>query len=193
MRNRLLFLIVLLPFLGFSQNEISDSIKTVEIVAVDGSAIEAVDYLTLKSPMRASLYSAIMPGAGQIYNGKWWKAPIVWGLLGTGVGFIVYYNNQYREFRGYFRQKLYGYEIDIPAINNLTKEQIGTIQDDRKRTRDYAIALTALAYILNIVDASVDAHLFGIKKDPDLSMQPVILQNQQNFTPAMGIGFNLKF
>ena len=75
----------------------------------------------------------------------------------------------------------------------MSAEQLGTIQDDRKRTRDYAIALTALVYILNIVDASVDAHLFGIKKDPDLSFEPQILQNQNSYEYAFGFGLNYKF
>lgn len=195
MKNPIPYLILLLlPFFGFSQDEKTDSIQTPEIVRVDGAnLLETVDYLSAKNPMRASLYSAILPGAGQIYNGKWWKAPIVWGILGTGVGFIINYNNQYKEFRGYYLKKLYGYELDTPALNNLTVEQLANIQDDRKRTRDYAIALTALGYLLNILDATVDAHLYGIKKDPDLSMKPIIIQNQNSYEYAMGLGFNLKF
>lgn len=193
MRFKLTYLFVLLPLLVFSQTERNDSIQN-EIVAVNGkSKLDTINYLNVKNPMRASLYSAILPGAGQIYNGKWWKAPIVWGALGTGVGFIVYYNNQYKEYRGYYLKKLYGEDLGSPALNALTKEQLATLQDDRKRIRDYAIALTALGYALNILDATVDAHLFGIKKDPDLSMQPVILQNQNSFEMAMGLGFSLKF
>lgn len=193
MRFKLTYLFVLLPLLVFSQTERNDSIQN-EIVAVNGkSKLDTINYLNVKNPMRASLYSAILPGAGQIYNGKWWKAPIVWGLLGTGMGFVIYYNNQYHEFRGYYLKKLYGYDLGTPALNNMSKEQLANIQDDRKRTRDYAIALTALGYLLNIVDATVDAHLFGIKKDPDLSFQPIILQNQQTFEPVMGFGFVYKF
>lgn len=184
----------LFPVLTIAQQEDeNENTQATEIVAVDGSNIEFIDYLTVKNPMKASLYSAILPGAGQIYNGKWWKAPIVWGLLGTGMGFVIYYNNQYHEFRGYYLKKLYGYDLGTPALNNMSKEQLANIQDDRKRTRDYAIALTALGYLLNIVDATVDAHLFGIKKDPDLSFQPIILQNQQTFEPVMGFGFVYKF
>ncbi len=198
--NRIVFLLVFLPFLTFSQVEIQDSIssKTTvispETVAVNETAkIDTVDYLTMKNPIRASLYSAILPGMGQIYNRKWWKVPIVWGLLGTGIGFVINYNNQYKEFRGYYLDKLYGYELENPTLNGLSVEQLATIQDDRKRTRDYAIALTALAYILNIVDATVDAHLFGIKKDPDLSFQPTLIPNLQTTEFAMGFGVSYKF
>lgn len=193
MRNFLKYFLLLLPFLALAQVEEETTTPSSEIVAVGKNKLDTIDYLTLKSPMRASLYSAIFPGMGQIYNKKYWKAPLVWGLIGTGVGFVVYYNNQYKEYRGYYLDKLYGYELENPALNNLSVRQLATIQDDKKRIRDYAIALTALAYILNIVDASVDAHLYGIKKDADLSFEPVILQNNQTAEMAMGMGFKLKF
>src|SRR5690606_112237 len=121
------------------------------------------------------------------------KAPLVWGILGTGTGFIIYYNNQYKEYRGYYLDKLYGNPIAAPGIANLSKEQLATIQDDRKRSRDYAIALTALGYLLNILDATVDAHLYGINKDPDLSFQPVMMQDFHSFEVTLGFGVNYKF
>lgn len=198
MKHLILTLSLLFTVSAWAQVEtdsitIADEPVSPEIVAVDGSSIETPDYLNMKNPIRASLYSAILPGMGQIYNEKWWKAPLVWGVLGTGVGFVIYYNNEYKEFRGYYLDKLYGYELENPTLNNMSVEQLANIQDDRKRSRDYAIALTALGYALNILDATVDAHLFGIKKDPDLSFQPIILQNYQTNELAMGFGFSYKF
>lgn len=195
MKKLILHIILFLPFLGFAQVE-NDSITTREIVEVTNSAVNdsaTLDHLTFRNPMRASLYSAILPGMGQIYNKKWWKAPLVWGILGTGAGFVIYYNNQYKEFRGYYLDKLYGNEITQPGIANLSKEQLATIQDDRKRSRDYAIALTALGYLLNILDATVDAHLYGINKDPNLSFQPIMMQNYHSNELALGVGVNFKF
>lgn len=193
MKNYLSFLFIFLSVFVFSQIEENPESETPEIVAVDGSKIDTIDYLSAKNPMRASLYSAIFPGLGQIYNKKYWKAPLVWGLIGTGIGFIIHYNNQYREYRAYYLDKLYGYELENPTLNNMPIQQLATIQDDRKRIRDYAIALTVLAYVLNVLDATVDAHLYGIKKDPDLSLKPVILQNQYTTEMAMGIGISFKF
>src|SRR5690606_23508153 len=105
MKHLILTLSLLFSVSAWAQVE-TDSVAIVvepvspEIVAVDGSSIETPDYLNMKNPIRASLYSAILPGMGQIYNEKWWKAPLVWGVLGTGVGFVIYYNNEYKEFRG---------------------------------------------------------------------------------------------
>lgn len=197
MKRLIPYLLLFLPILSFSQVEIepkNDSSTIAEIVPVDPRAkLDTIDYLTQRNPMRASLYSAILPGLGQAYNQKWWKVPLVWAVLGTGTGFIIHYNNQYKEYRGYYLDKLYGYPLDNPTLQNMSLENIANIQDDRKRTRDYAIALTALAYILNIVDASVDAHLFGIKKDPDLSFQPTVMESMNSYDLALGFGVNYKF
>lgn len=194
MRKLLFLILVIFSTFVFSQIEENLHFESTELVVVDSSKMSTVDYLSAKNPLRASLYSAVFPGMGQIYNKKYWKAPLVWGLIGTGIGFIVHYNNQYREFRGYYLDKLYGYELENPTLNNMPVQQLATIQDDRKRIRDYAIALTVLAYILNILDATVDAHLYGINKDPDLSMQPVIIQNQYNHSQmAMGLGLKFNF
>lgn len=196
-----LLILILLPISGFSQIEevekaVSDSIpeSQAEIVAVESQVhLDTINYLEIKNPMKASLYSAILPGMGQIYNGKWWKAPIVWGALGTGAAVIIFYNDQYHKYRGYYLTKLYGGEIDNPTFNNMSVEALANIQDDRKRTRDYAIALTALGYILNILDATVDAHLFGIDKDPDLSFRPAVLHDESRMTPVMGMGLTYRF
>jgi len=197
MKKLIFYIILSLPFWAFAQETKTDSTAVKEeIVEVTNTAVNdsvTIDYLTYRNPMRAGLYSAILPGMGQIYNKKWWKAPLVWGILGTGAGFVIYYNNQYKEYRGYYLDKLYGNPISEPGIANLTKEQLATIQDDRKRSRDYAIALTALAYILNILDATVDAHLYGIKKDPDLSFQPSVIQNLNTTELALGFGVSYKF
>jgi len=196
MKHLAVYIFLFLSVFSFAQEEVTDSIREPEIVSTatrKGLDSIQIDYLSMKNPMRASLYSAILPGMGQIYNGKWWKAPLVWGILGTGAGFIIYYNNEYKEFRGYYLDKLYGNPIDVPGIANLSKEQLANIQDDRKRSRDYAIALTALGYVLNILDATVDAHLYGIKKDPDLSFQPMVIQNLQTTELAMGFGAKYKF
>lgn len=196
MRNLVRYILILLPLWTLAQVREEVPTRTnPEIVQVNPTQKDsiAIDYLTYRNPMRASLYSAILPGMGQIYNKKWWKAPIVWGILGTGAGVIINYNNRYKEFRGFYLDKLYGNPISNPTIDGLALEQLARIQDDHKRSRDYAIALTALGYLLNILDATVDAHLYGINKDSDLSFQPVILQDYQSFDVTIGIGVNFKF
>ena len=70
---------------------------------------------------------------------------------------------------------------------------MGRVQDRAKRQRDYAIAVTGLVYVLNIVDAVVDAHLYEGRKDPDLALKPTVIYDefgQQNSKPGLSLSFN---
>ena len=151
---------------------------------------------TLKlNPTKAGLYSAVLPGLGQFYNKKYWKVPIVWGAVGAGVGIAVWNDNQYRKYREYYIAKLNGTPNEfVDSHPWLDKVALGNAQDRAKRQRDYAIAGTALIYILNIVDAVVDAHLYESRKDPDLTFTPSVIQDQYGIAPPKtGISLSYKF
>lgn len=151
---------------------------------------------TLKlNPTKAGLYSAVLPGLGQFYNKKYWKVPIVWGAVGVGVGIAVWNDNQYRKYREYYIAKLNGTPNEfVDSHPWLDKVALGNAQDRSKRQRDYAIAASALIYILNIVDAVVDAHLYESRKDPDLTFTPSVIQDQYGIVPPKtGISLSYKF
>ncbi|SFQ72504.1 DUF5683 domain-containing protein [Hymenobacter arizonensis] len=144
--------------------------------------------IRLTRPGKAALLAAILPGAGQIYNRRWWKLPLVYGALG-GVGYGLYfYQTGFREFAD---------------ASNLLKEEAGIVggyrpQDGRlprrvrpartieaidfsvrsyRGERDLFILYAGLAYGLQIVDALVDAHLKDFDVSPDLSLhwEPTLL------------------
>lgn len=184
--------IILLAFVIGSYFTFGQQIRTSEMVVVDSTATLSTKLdIKERSPIRASLYSAILPGAGQLYNRKWWKAPIALGLVGTGIGFTAYYNGLQNKFRSAFLAELEGKPHQYSGI--LNAEQLAVYQDDYKRKRDYSMALTVLAYLLNVVDATVDAHLFSIKKDPDFTVQPTVIQDYYTFQPVLGLNLNFKF
>ncbi|WP_312555071.1 DUF5683 domain-containing protein [Empedobacter brevis] len=188
-----LFLLGLIFSSTFSFGQVqTDSLVVVEnkVVAKDTIGMSK-EVLMEKSPIRASLYSAILPGAGQLYNKKWWKAPVALGLVGTGTGFTIYYNNLYKKYRKAYIEVREGTQNEFSGI--LSPEQLAVIQDDYKRKRDYSVALTALAYLLNIVDATVDAHLFTVRNDTEMSFKPTIIQDEMTLEPVLGLAFNLKF
>jgi len=118
-------------------------------------------------PGKAALYSTIIPGAGQIYNKRWLKAPVVWGLEGTAIGFIVYFNRLHSEFdlayKGWVRCELKQFRgyTDPAGI----KRQ----RDTFKKNRDYSIIALTVAHVLNIADAFVDRHLMEFDVDEDIS------------------------
>lgn len=146
------------------------------------------------NPTKAGLYSAVLPGLGQYYNKKYWKIPIVLGGIGTGVGITIWNQKQYNRYRDAFIAQLNGQEHEFSSIPGITADALGRTQDRAKRQRDYAIAITGLVYILNIVDAVVDAHLYEGRNDPDLALNPTIIYDEfgkQN-TKA-GLSLNYRF
>lgn len=150
--------------------------------------------VTKLSPAKAGLYSAVLPGLGQFYNKKYWKIPIVWGAVGTGIGVALWNDKQYKRYRNAFVAELNGLPHEFSNINGVDKTVLGNAQDTSKRQRDYAIGISALIYILNIVDAVVDAHLYEGRHDPDLAVTPTIISDQfTNSYARAGLSLNFRF
>ena len=119
-----------------------------------------------KSPKKAAIYSAVIPGAGQIYTKKYWKVPIIYGGLVTSAYFINDNNNQYNEYRD---AALLSYETGEDQLGYTYSELI-TLKDYYKRNREISYFSFVGVYILNIIDASVNAHLFNFDVSDDISL-----------------------
>ncbi|WBX96455.1 DUF5683 domain-containing protein [Chryseobacterium gambrini] len=170
--------------------------KTEAKVVADLEKANGPTKKTLKlNPTKAGLYSAVLPGLGQVYNKKYWKVPIVLGAVGAGVGIAVWNDNEYRKYREYYIAKLNGTPNEFVDTHPwLDKVALGNAQDRSKRQRDYAIAITGLIYILNIVDAVVDAHLYEARHDPDLTLNPAMIQDQYGIAPPKtGLSLSYRF
>jgi hypothetical protein len=181
------------------ENYPTDSISTInkpsEIeVLTDLKAANAPAKTMKFNPTKAGLYSAILPGLGQYYNKKYWKIPLVLGAIGTGVGISLWNQRQYDRYRAAFTAELNGQKHEFSNIPGVTKEVLGRTQDRVKRQRDYAIAITSLVYILNIVDAVVDAHLYEGRKDPDLALKPTVIFDEfGNANSKAGLSLSYQF
>lgn len=144
------------------------------------------------NPTKAGLYSAVLPGLGQYYNKKYWKIPIVWGAIGTGIGIILWNDRQYSRYRTAFVAELNGLPHEFSDIPGITADALGRTQDRAKRQRDYAIAVTGLVYVLSIVDAVVDAQLYEGRHDPDLALKPAVIYDefgQQNTKAGLSLSY----
>ena len=132
------------------------------------------------SPRVAAIRSAIVPGWGQIYNKKYWKLPIVYGALGTCAGVFVYNLNNYKDTRFAYRVK-YNMRVNFtdstlfdqinPLMKPLDEESLRYYRDQFRRDIDYSVLFFLLLWGLNVVDATVDAHLKSFDVGPDLSLQ----------------------
>jgi len=133
---------------------------------VAGQRILAADTLHLPAPPykstgTAMLFSAILPGAGQVYNESYWKAPLVLGLSMYFISEFMLYNRYADDYRQLYLASLS--TVAIPAYQ--------TKREDYKNLRDANVWYFVIVYVLNIVDAYVDASLYGFDVSPTLSLR----------------------
>jgi len=164
-------------------------------VPVKGSIVinQGIDPL---SPARASFYSAVLPGLGQIYNKKYWKAPIVWIAIGTGVYFYDRNDKDFNRFRAAFKLERAGkpHEFDGTGTNPLlTEAGLERAQNVLKKNRDLALFITIGLYALNILEANIDAHLPDNALDTNLSFKPAFFISPVTNQAMAGITINFSF
>ena len=169
-----------------------------EIKTQDESHVKAQDSVQVSkhSPTAAILWS-IIPGGGQIYNKKYWKVPIVYGLLEASGYFLVKYANDMMLYRREFINRRDGNtELLLPGLAEIPDENILALKQTSQRNMEIAIAATAIVYILNFVDAMVDAHLFYFDVSDDLSLyaSPMVRPSpMKNTSPSYGVSVVLSF
>lgn len=145
------------------------------------------------SPLKATIYTMALPGAGQIYNGhkkegsfvrKYWKVPIVYAGIGTCIGFIVFNTEQYNVFKKEYIASVTGGERTMGG----TPDQLFQIQEQYHRWMDVSYMALLGVYVLQIIDANVDAHLFyyDVSRDLGLYVHPSVV-NTGYVSPALGM------
>lgn len=155
MRNIFILLFLLTSLAGYGQSE-QDTLLVANPMS--------------HSPVKATIMSAALPGLGQIYNKKYWKVPIVYAGLGTCVYFIHRNNQSFQKYK----DALIAEEDGDPTTVNTTgfnSFQLNELQDTYRSWRDLSWIILAGVYVLNIIDANVDAHLFYFDVDKDLSLE----------------------
>lgn len=144
------------------------------------------------APSKAAFYSAILPGLGQAYNKKYWKIPIVYGGLAVGYYFYNDNNNFYNEFRDIYKRRLEGY-TDDKYYGIYSDNVLINAQRTYQRNRDISLMVMIGIYVLNIIDANVDAHLIQFNVNENLSLRPDININDITRKQNLGLVLNYKF
>ena len=142
-------------------------------------------YASRYDPRKALLYAAVVPGLGQIYNKKYWKLPLVYGGF-FGIGYAVnFYHTNYQRYKTLLFYNLNnGFtndgDVDPNADLQVSTGTLRTVVDKSRRERDFWIIMMGAMYILQIVDAHVDAHLKEFDVNPNLrvSIEPSITQDE---------------
>lgn len=189
--NRLLLLFFFTLF--FTSQTVVSQTETPLLISKDSVKTDKIDVL---APSKAAFYSALVPGLGQIYNKKYWKVPILYGGLATSIYFYVDNNKKYNDFRNEYKDRLNGtshYQDDDPYYGPLDNNRLIEGQKFYRRNRDLSAFITIGIYILNIVDANVDAHLMQFNVNENLTVRPDINQNEINYKHNVGLTLNYNF
>lgn len=149
------------------------------------------------SPSRAAFYSAIFPGMGQMYNKKYWKAPIVWAALAIPTYYYQTNNSDYKRFRTAYKLRKNGLQDEFTSDNGISSVSLQTLETAQKQlreNRDMSLLSGVIIYILQIVEASVNAHLLQFNTDDNLSFKPALIMNPIRFeTPSVGLVIKYNF
>lgn len=148
------------------------------------------------SPKIAIALSAVLPGAGQVYNKKAWKIPIIYACLGGGATLCWYFHHGMKDCENEYLHRVNG-ETDLldPELAGHGNEALISMKKSYMRYMEISIAATAVFYVLNIIDAAVDAHLyyFDISDDLTFHIRPYA---QPSFLAApahAGVAFSLRW
>lgn len=151
------------------------------------------------SPKKASIYSAVLPGLGQAYNRKYWKIPIIYAGFGAFAYFINQNYSEYQKFKEAYLWKISGDTIPIDneyIYKYQTADQLKNGKNYYLRNFELTCILTGVWYILNILDATVDAHLldYDINEDLSVHVQPGFSgQQMAPGQPVAGVTMALRF
>jgi len=161
-----------------------------------GSLLDGtVNFQTDRSPDpgKATVYSILFPGLGQIYNGEYWKIPIYWGAIAGGVYFYSNNKRNYERYKWIYDQaNSTDPDVEKPPVS---AENALYYRDIYRRYRDYSILATALFYVIQVVDANVFAYMqdFEIDDDITLRVEPTVITPDYAQAPGMGLGLTLRF
>jgi hypothetical protein len=199
-QHRICVLFVFISVTGFAQKSKPDTIQTVKADTIPvlesdsivrrGKMISIQTYTARFNPRKALLFSAILPGAGQVYNRKYWKVPLVYGGIIGLASVVDFYSKQHIRFNN----QLFDFINTGTLPTGITETQLRNIIEQARRQRDYFMIFTGLFYILQLVDAHVDAHLKEFDVNPRLkvSIEPA-MENNYLTGSTSGVAIKIRF
>lgn len=165
----------------------------------DTTFVELPDSIREKehSPTKATIMSACLPGLGQIYNKKYWKVPIIYAGLGIMSYFIYTNTDEYINYKCAYIESAQGSMNGSYSylVQRYSTADLLSAREYYRRNLEISILLTVLWYALNILDATVDAHLytFNISDKLTMKVEPAILPSGFGCKPAGGVKLCLHF
>ncbi|TVZ53236.1 DUF5683 domain-containing protein [Dokdonia sp. Hel_I_53] len=195
--KRIIALVLFFFFYAFAKAQQEDPEDTI----IEADSIETVVQKEAYDPLRpakAAFYAAVLPGLGQVYNKDYWKLPLVYGALGSTIYGAVWNSEQSERFRDAYKLRLAGQVDEFSerdengTITNIfSDDALLDAQKQLRRRRDLFILISAGVYVLQILEANVDAHLSQYDVDEDLTFSPDI--NLDNLSETVNYGVKLTY
>ncbi|MCH4824353.1 DUF5683 domain-containing protein [Gramella lutea] len=143
------------------------------------------------APAKAAFYSAVLPGLGQAYNGSYWKIPIAYAGIGTGIAYYLHNDKEYDSYRNAYKDRLAGRPDEYEG--RISTEGLIRAQELFQKNKEISILVTVGVYVLNIIDANVEAHLRQFNVDEDLSVKPGLDFDALTGKTNYGLTLNYRF
>jgi hypothetical protein len=165
----------------------------------DTTFVELPDSIREKehSPTKATIMSACLPGLGQIYNKKYWKVPVIYAGLGIMSYFIYTNTDEYLNYKCAYIESSNGNMNGSYSYltQRYSKDELLSSREYYRRNLEISILITVLWYAVNILDATVDAHLytFNISDRLTMKVEPAMLPDKLSYIPAPGVKLSLHF
>lgn len=166
---KIIILTIFISISGFAQNTIINDKKNIT---------------------KAVVLSAACPGLGQLYNKKYWKIPLIYTALSGTIYYYINHNNKYKEYQSAYISRINENTISNEPFPEYSNNNLITLKDYHRNSRDLAGLITILVYLLNIVDASVDAHLTNYNVNNNLSLS---LDYDNGYTAIKLLNLTLKY
>ena len=174
---------------AYSQVEIDGLILSDSLQVVD----QDIDPL---APSRAAFYSAVLPGLGQAYNKKYWKIPIIYAALGVSTYAYIYNNDNYNRARDAYKLLKAGKPHEFDGSDGgvvLSDETLERIQKTYKEDRDLSLLISVGIYALQIIEASVNAHLMQLNTIDDIAFRPTFYIDPVTHKSVAGVSLSFGF
>ena len=184
-----IFVFSLMSFFVFGQ-EAPSNIKVEDIKFKKNTQYDPL------RPSKAAFYSLVFPGAGQIYNNRyWWQLPLIYGGLGFSIYSYIDNNNEFNRFRDAFRQRNNGLpdEFTVDGVELISDAGLENAQEQFNSNRNFSLLSAVIIYALQIVEASVRAHLLQFETTNDLSLAPTTIIDNTNEAPKVGLTLKYSF
>ena len=188
---------------GFAWGQIikkKDTLPTVNInqdkINKDLLSLYSVNDYDPLAPARAAFYSMVIPGLGQIYNRRYWKLPIVYGALATATYFYVKNRRSFYRAREAYRLRQYGMRDEFTneqGVRRLSDRALIHAQERLKKQMDESMLFMIGIYLLQALEASVDAHLLQVKAQKKWAFRPQVAPDLLTKDWSFSLGVNYRF